>query len=1014
AIGEIADHVARRGGKGDVHDNPGISVKLSALHPRYESNRSGPVIDELVPRLSALMEMARSANIGFSVDAEEADRLDLSLDVVEAALRNADLAGWDGFGLVVQAYGKSAIPVIDWFAQTAQTLKRRVALRLVKGAYWDFEIKNAQVTGMEAYPVFTRKQATDLSYLACAKRLMELSETIYPQFATHNAHTAAAILEMAGDFTGFEFQRLHGMGETLHDFLMADHGRRCRIYAPVGVHRDLLAYLVRRLLENGANSSFVNQLLDEDVPAADLAADPVAFMEQADPVRHLEIPLPPDLFAPRRRNSAGWNILNPVHAERLEQAIQPFKTQTWSAAALVGGKTGKGEGVPVFNPADPGDRVGEVIWSKADDVEQAMTAGKAAFASWRDRPADERASVLERSADLYEAHAGELMALLIREAGKTRLDAALELREAVDFFRYYALEARNDLASRERCGRGVFVCISPWNFPLAIFTGQIAAALAAGNCVIAKPAEQTPLTAMRAVRLMHEAGVPADVLALLPGDGAVVGAALVADRRADGVCFTGSTDTAIRIDRAMAETGNPRAPLIAETGGLNAMVVDSTALPEHAVRDIVVSAFQSAGQRCSALRVLFVQDDIADALLEMLAGAVMTLRVGNPWLAETDVGPVIDREAKQAIEAHCEQLRENDRQIFRHPVADAPEGGTFVAPQAIRLDAYGYLESEIFGPVLHVVRFAGEEIETVLADINRSGYGLTFGVHSRLDDRVEWFCKHAHAGNIYINRNQIGAVVGVQPFGGEGLSGTGPKAGGPLYLSVFSEQAGAPAAAPDVAVNVPAPKDTVSLADAMDRTRAALQVRQPGIADAKAIADHLPETFQTLARQTLERAQALLAEAGPLPGPTGESNDLAFYGRGTVLCLGGGEGHAASLCLQSVAALAAGNAIILPADSAGAMIGEAAGRAGCDDLVQLAADAGMPDAIAPLAGLGLVVHEGGPDELLAIRRALAERSGVRVPLVSLRQGLERLVIERVVSVDTTASGGNTTLLMLDD
>jgi RHH-type proline utilization regulon transcriptional repressor/proline dehydrogenase/delta 1-pyrroline-5-carboxylate dehydrogenase len=1013
AIAAIADHVSSSG-RHEVHDNPGISVKLSALHPRYETTQRGRVMDELVPRLSALAEMARNANIGFSVDAEEADRLDLSLDVVEATLRNADLAGWDGFGLVVQAYAKTALPVIDWFAATAGQLKRRVALRLVKGAYWDFEIKNAQVTGMEAYPVFTRKQTTDVSYLAAAARLLDARETIYPQFATHNAHTCAAILNMSGDTSGFEFQRLHGMGEALHDLLMADHGRPCRIYAPVGVHRDLLAYLVRRLLENGANSSFVNQLLDEEVPAAELAADPLSFLETADPLPHPKIPLPPNLFQPERENSAGWNIQNPGHAARLDEAIAPHAGERWEAAPLIGGEALTGEPQTLVNPADHADAVGQVIWADADAAEQAVATGLDAFAGWRDRPVAERAAIIRRCADLYEANSGELMGLMMREAGKTRLDAALELREAVDFCRYYAAQAEQALAAEWR-GRGLFVCISPWNFPLAIFTGQITAALVAGNCVIAKPAEQTPLTAAGAVRLMHEAGVPKEVLALLPGDGATVGGALVGDPRIAGVCFTGSTETAILIDRAMAEKGNPQAPLIAETGGLNAMIVDSTALPEHAVRDIVASSFQSAGQRCSALRVLFVQDEIADPLLEMLEGATKALRVGNSWVADVDVGPVIDKEAKAGIESHCARLEKQGRLLFRHPMNDVPASGTFVAPQALRLDSYSDLKSEIFGPILHVVRFRGSEINDVLAEINRSGFGLTFGVHSRLDDRVDWLCKHVHAGNIYVNRNQIGAVVGVQPFGGEGLSGTGPKAGGPLYLPQFCVRAG-----------YNAPEEKGQSADAAIPAAGRLSAAVEGAASAPAISltdaaamagrisEGLPDGLKRAAESALEDIRTMATLAGRLPGPTGESNDLAFHGRGIALCLGGGERHDVSLCRQAIAAMAAANAAILPADPAGAVIRAAAAAAGVGDRVRLADDAGDPKSIAEAGPLDLVMHDGDAEAVRDIRRALASRPGIRVPVIFRVDGPQRLVLERVVSVDTTASGGNTTLLMLDD
>ncbi len=985
AITEIAEKAT----SGEVHDNPGISVKLSALHPRYETPQRDRVLRQLAPRLSALMEMARNANIGLSVDAEEADRLDLSLDVVDAALANSDLAGWDGFGLVVQAYAKTALPVIDWLEATARTLDRRRALRLVKGAYWDYEIKNAQVAGQDAYPVFTRKQATDVSYLVCAERLLKAREFIFPQFATHNAHTVAAILHLAGDSSGYEFQRLHGMGEALHDMLMTDrreagYDHRCRIYAPVGVHRDLLAYLVRRLLENGANSSFVNQLLDETVSEADLAADPFSYIEQVATVAHPKIPLPPDLFAPGRRNSAGINIFNPAHAARLDKMIAPFRSHRWTAAPLIGGKRISGDAQNCSNPANAGDKVGEAVWASADDAVQAIEAGEAAFPDWRDRSADARASVLDKCADLYEANAGELMGLLIREAGKTRLDAILELREAVDFLRYYAQLARGQFSGNTRRGRGVFVCISPWNFPLAIFTGQISAALVAGNSVIAKPAEQTSLIAMRAVELMHESGIPAGVLALLPGDGAEVGGALVSDPRIAGVCFTGSTETAIRIDRAMAETGNPAAPLVAETGGINAMIVDSTALPEHAVRDIVASAFQSAGQRCSALRVLFVQEEIADQLLDMLSGAADALQTGDPWQADTDAGPLIDEEAKQSIEAHCERLRASGRQLFRPQLPEALNGGHFIVPQAFRLDRYSDLDREVFGPVLHVVTFSGDNIENVIADINDGGYGLTFGVHSRLDDRVDWLCRHIRAGNIYVNRNQIGAVVGVQPFGGEGLSGTGPKAGGPLYLSQFSE-----------------------VTDGAAGSKSKIND------DSDYIINNLPDQIQMYCKNIIRRADQLMALAGDLPGPTGESNTLVLSGRGRVLCLGGGDDDLRSLSGQLLAALGTGNHAVMPDNDQGRRLKDLADEANFSERVSLATLSGDELDFARVRA-DLVVHDGGPDSIRWIRQALANRTGMRIPVVTVADGLERFLNERVISVDTTASGGNTTLLMLED
>lgn len=767
AISAIATHCT----SANVADNPGISVKLSALHPRYEIAQKGRVMHELVPRLRSLAILAKSAGMGLNVDAEEADRLSLSLDVIEAVVKEPALKGWDGFGVVVQAYGPRAAHVIDWLNALAEKHDRKFMVRLVKGAYWDAEIKRAQVLGLKGFPVLTRKEATDISYLANARKLLGLTDRLYPQFATHNAHSVEAILHMAREmertFDQFEFQRLHGMGEALHTIILRREGTHCRIYAPVGAHEDLLAYLVRRLLENGANSSFVNKIVDEDVPASAVAACPFETLG----------PLPPladgsEIFAPERCNSKGWDITYQPTLTTIDKGRMPFATYQWTATPLLATPSENGLSRPCFNPANPDDRVGTVTESTSTQVTAAFETG----APW-DAPVRERRAILEKAADLYEHHAHEFFALLAREAGKTLLDAVGEVREAVDFLRFYASESEKSNAP----ARGIWTCISPWNFPLAIFSGQVAAALAAGNGVLAKPAEQTPLVAHRAVALLHEAGVPRSALQLLPGAGDV-GATLTSDARVAGVAFTGSTDTALKIRRAMAEHCAPGTPLIAETGGLNAMVVDSTALPEHAVRDIVQSAFQSAGQRCSALRCLYVQDDIADKLLTMLKGAVAELKLGQPWELETDVGPVIDADAMAGIASYIEVARREGRVLFEVP---RPETGHFVAPTVIAVDGIETLDREIFGPVLHVARFKAEALEQVANTINATGYGLTFGLHTRIDDRVQFFSETIAAGNLYVNRNQIGAVVGSQPFGGQGLSGTGPKAGGPHYLDRF-------------------------------------------------------------------------------------------------------------------------------------------------------------------------------------------------------------------------------------
>lgn len=837
----------------DIRDNPGISVKLSALHPRYEEAQHDTVMNEVVPRLRTLAQLARSAGIGLNIDAEESDRLSISLDVIEAVLSEPSLKGWDGFGVVVQAYGQRAGHVIDWLYALAERLDRKIMVRLVKGAYWDTEIKRAQVAGLSGFPVFTAKHHTDISYVANARKLLGMTHRIYPQFATHNAHTVAAILHMAKDPTAFEFQRLHGMGEALHDIVMKGEGTRCRIYAPVGAHRDLLAYLVRRLLENGANSSFVNQIVDTEVPPSEVAADPF------DALALPQLPTGPDLFAPERPNSKGWDVTHRPTRIAIENARKPFATAHWTAAPLVAMQTKSGTSDAITNPARPNDIVGKVTWATAETVAMACTVA----APWS-ACAQDRSDILNRAADLFEEHYGELFALLAREAGKSLPDAIAELREAVDFLRYYAARADGPAP------QGVFACISPWNFPLAIFTGQVAAALATGNAVLAKPAEQTPLIAQRATELLHEAGVPRDALQLLPGAGDV-GAALTSNPAVDGVAFTGSTDTAQIIHRSMADHLDPGAPLIAETGGLNAMIVDSTALPEQAVQAIVESAFQSAGQRCSALRCLYVQEDIAKSFTEMLIGAMDALVIGDPWTYGTDVGPAIDTDARDGIVAYVDAAGAQGRVLRRLPL---PGGGTFVPPTLIKVSGIADMEREVFGPVLHIATFRSKDIDAVIYAINATGYGLTFGLQTRIDDRVQHVSDRIKVGNIYVNRNQIGAIVGSQPFGGEGLSGTGPKAGGPNYLARFRRH---PAAAKASAWTG---QDT-----------------QP----------RLIKALSALPGNTPVRTTAL-------PGPTGESNVLTAVARGPILCLGPGR-EAAQAQAQAITALG-GAAVISEGDVA--------------------------------------------------------------------------------------------------
>jgi RHH-type proline utilization regulon transcriptional repressor/proline dehydrogenase/delta 1-pyrroline-5-carboxylate dehydrogenase len=782
-------------GNARLPDRPGISVKLSALHPRYEAVSRERVLEELAPRVLELARKAKAHDLNFTVDAEEADRLELSLEVIGAVLGDPSLAGWDGFGLAVQAYQKRAGAVIDWLRDAAQALDRRLMVRLVKGAYWDTEVKRAQERGLPDYPVFTRKAMTDLSYMACVGKLLAARPLIYPQFATHNALTVASVIEQAGGIEGYEFQRLHGMGEALYEALIGEaEGAACRVYAPVGGHRDLLAYLVRRLLENGANSSFVSVAADPAVPVAEILRRPQQWIADAAHARHTRIPLPRDLYAPRRANSAGVEFGDRASLQALLAAVGKAAPRDAQAAALIDGAACRGASRAVLSPID-GKTVGQVAEADATTAAQALAAAAQGFAAWAARPVEARAAALERTADLFEQNRAGLLALLQHEGGKTLDDALAELREAVDFCRYYAAEARGALVAQampgptgetnalHHRGRGVFVCISPWNFPLAIFTGQIAAALVAGNSVVAKPAEQTPLIAAAAVGLMHAAGIAPSALQLVPGDGKV-GAALTADPRVAGVAFTGSTEVARLINRALAAKDGPIVPLIAETGGINAMIVDATALPEQVTDDVITSAFRSAGQRCSALRLLCVQDDVADRIIEMIEGAARALAVGDPREVATHVGPVIDAEAKEKLDRWI--ATHARRVIFRHDAA--PPHGSYVAPTIIALDRARDLTEEVFGPVLHVVRWRAGALDALIDDIAASGYGLTLGIHTRIDATAAHIAARLANGNVYVNRNMIGAVVGTQPFGGSGLSGTGPKAGGPNYLRRFATE----------------------------------------------------------------------------------------------------------------------------------------------------------------------------------------------------------------------------------
>ena len=793
---DAIDAIGRAAGNEALPNRPGISVKLSALHPRYDALSHARVMKELVPHVIALAQKAKSYDLNFTIDAEEADRLELSLDVIDRVFADPSLDGWDGFGLAIQAYQKRAPEVIDHIVALAQKYNRRMMVRLVKGAYWDTEVKRAQERGLDDYPVFTRKAMTDLNYMACAEKMLAARPLIYPQFATHNALTVASIIERAGGIDGFEFQRLHGMGEGVYDKLLETRpGAACRTYAPVGGHRDLLAYLVRRLLENGANSSFVSVAADPNVAVTSLLKRPASIIGNADHARNAHIPLPKNLYGPNRVNSRGVELGHEASLEAFLAEIKDGATKAPKrAASIIDGQEAKGEARALRSPID-GDSYGLVTEASAADTARAMEMARTAWRSWERTDPNIRADALLRAADALERDRGLFVHLLQVEAGKTLDDALAEIREAVDFLRYYAVEARHLFGEGEALpgptgesnrlrhrGRGVFVCISPWNFPLAIFTGQIAAALAAGNCVVAKPAEQTPLIASVMVKLMHANGIPAAALALVPGDG-TIGAALVNHPHVAGVAFTGSTETAWRINRALAAKDGPIVPLIAETGGINAMVVDATALPEQVTDDVVMSAFRSAGQRCSALRMLCVQDDVADKMIEMIRGAGQELKIGDPRNIAVHVGPVIDAEAKAKLDGHIAAMKKKAKV---EALGEVPSHGFFVAPHIIELSRPEDLQEEIFGPVLHVVRWKAGDLSRLLDAIDDKGYGLTLGVHSRIDSTIETILERLDSGNCYVNRNMIGAVVGTQPFGGSGLSGTGPKAGGPNYLKRFA------------------------------------------------------------------------------------------------------------------------------------------------------------------------------------------------------------------------------------
>jgi RHH-type transcriptional regulator, proline utilization regulon repressor / proline dehydrogenase / delta 1-pyrroline-5-carboxylate dehydrogenase len=795
AIGEYSK------GKGYILA-PGISVKLSALHPRYEFSKRFEIVPDLVKKLTVLIEQAKEVGISLTIDAEEADRLDLSLDILETVFSNPALEDWEGLGLAVQAYQKRTFYLIDWLADLSKKYRRRWMLRLVKGAYWDSEIKESQIKGFNGYPVFTRKANTDLSYIACAQKIISQPTAFYPMFATHNAQTVATILQLMGDNHDFEFQCLQGMGRALYDQIVPEDKWNipCRVYAPVGTHEDLLPYLVRRLLENGANTSFVNRIADEMLPVKDIIANPVTIVKKNAVKPHPSIPLPRDIYGPKRKNSTGYDLSNLDVLKSLAAEMTIWQDNEWQAFPSIKKRVEQTPLMAVYEPNNREQCVGEVAEATNDDIEATLAESVKAHEDWDGMPIEYRANLLEKAANLLEENMPELMALAIREGGKSLPDAIAEVREAVDYCRYYALQAVSHLLPTnlqgytgesnqlKMQGKGVFACISPWNFPLAIFTGQVMATLVTGNCVIAKPAAQTPLIAARAVELFHQAGIPSAVLQLLPGPGNTVGNALVQDERVSGVLFTGSTETAKNINKTLAEREGPLVPFIAETGGQNAMIADSSALPEQLIIDVISSAFYTAGQRCSALRVLFIQEEIADRVISMLQGAMAELNVGLPYYLSTDIGPIIDESAVQRLQAHANRMEKEGKLIYQVKMSPDTSKGCFFAPRAYEISSLQLLKREVFGPILHVIRYKKKQLDNIIADINATRYGLTLGIQSRIDENIQYIQERARVGNIYVNRNIIGAVVGVQPFGGMNLSGTGPKAGGPHYLSRFCNE----------------------------------------------------------------------------------------------------------------------------------------------------------------------------------------------------------------------------------
>ncbi|MCG8707129.1 trifunctional transcriptional regulator/proline dehydrogenase/L-glutamate gamma-semialdehyde dehydrogenase [Brenneria sp. 4F2] len=999
----------------DIYAGAEFSLKLSALHPRYSRHQYDRLFSEIYPTLKSLVLLAKSYDVAITIDAEEADRLDISLDLLTRLCSEPELQAWNGIGFVIQAYQKRCAYVIDYLRELAQTSQRRLRVRLVKGAYWDSEIKRSQIAGHDSYPVFTRKVYSDVSYLACASALLASSELFYPQFATHNAHTLAAIYYLAGETyhpQQYEFQCLHGMGVPLYREVVGREklNRPCRIYAPVGSHETLLPYLVRRLLENGSNSSFVNKIADPTISIDDLVADPVAEVENLAKEEHIiglphpKIPLPKDIYGEGRKNSVGLNLYSEKCLRHLSAMLIKSAQTPVNAEPIVAETSPLASRTPVINPAEPRDIIGFVSEATDADISTSLTAAEKAFERWANIAPAQRAEMLEIAADIMEQRMCELIGVLVREAGKTFSNAIAEIREAVDFLHYYAKQVQSSFSNDTHSPLGVIVCISPWNFPLAIFTGQIAAALATGNTVIAKPAEQTPLIAYLAVKILHEAGIPTDALQLLPGRGETVGEKLVTDESVNGVMFTGSTDVAAMIQRKIAtrfdRAGKP-IPLIAETGGINTMIVDSSALPEQVINDCIISAFDSAGQRCSALRLLCVQNDVADQLVTALRGAMVEYRMGNPEQLATDIGPVIDAPAMAAIESYIDQMKNKGFDVYQASHRDGQDDthkkqGYFITPTLIEINTIEDLDKEIFGPVLHLLRYDGQQLPALVEKINRLGYGLTFGIHSRIDDTIRSVTQDINVGNLYINRNVVGAVVGVQPFGGEGLSGTGPKAGGPLYLYRLLARCPADAQMQGLRYTAVSEPEAIASEAARRSAHAALSAWSQ---------QHDGQIHQLC--QWFKENSASYTNSY-LPGPTGEENSYKLLPRKRVLCLADNQ---QDLLIQLAAVTSVGCGVLWP-----------------DCAPNRASYHQLPDAvkaiidIVPAATLfthdfDAVIHHGDAASRQDTCIKVAERNGAIATVQGLDNGettirLERLLIERATCVNTAAAGGNTSLMTL--